>query len=131
MWVLPTSFVDPDSAWSNEANAYDGDTDTYAQGASGSFLELHRMAVNCSTIRLWAERAGPGTNLKCDIDLYYNGGWNHLFDDTWGRDEWGFLVELEIGSTEIVSAARIEGDNGPTDIALFTFEFEARKGFVG
>ena len=133
MWVLPTGHNDPGSDWTNEANAYDGDTETYAAGAQGGdFLELTHKAVNCRKVRLWIEREGPSSDVEFDIDLYYNSQWNHLFDGT--KDllpDFPSLYEFEIGSEEIVSVARIKNNEAIRDISVFGLEFEARKGFVG
>ncbi|GAG25599.1 unnamed protein product, partial [marine sediment metagenome] len=65
-WLSPTGFNDPDSAWTNEANAYDDDTGTKATGSAGGiysppawtgFLELTVAQCRGNKVRYWASNA--------------------------------------------------------------------------
>ena len=59
-WLSPTAHNDPDTHWSGDASAYDGNTATYAsEGALqvgwNGFLELSRAAVLCSKVRVYMD----------------------------------------------------------------------------
>jgi hypothetical protein len=97
-WVSPTGFNDPDSGWTNEPNAYDGDIGTYAYGYAlshqwTSFLELTIDQIFCSSIRYYYLGAHSEEQDSIDIDVYdidwhnvyqgstENAGWNeHSLD---------------------------------------------------
>jgi len=107
-WVSPTGFVDPDTQWTDEANAYDDNTATYAHDTTvspnvwTSFLELSIASTEINAIRYYASTSGVVT--KIDVDLYYNSQWNHLYEDTIYTDQW---VTIELAAALSVTSARV------------------------
>jgi len=83
--VNPTGFVL--NGWANGELAYDGDNGTGASIAAASdawtpFIEFtHEPMYSYSVeIRYFSSESGVG-NHTVDIDIYYNGAWNHLFEN--------------------------------------------------
>lgn len=111
-WVSPSSHNDPDSVWTNEANAYDEDElGTWATVlllGEGSYLELNTTSIYSDRIRIRAATyytIGGFSNPDIDVDIYYSGDWHNIYSDTIRQLTW---VELPIGSSESVTAARIK-----------------------
>lgn len=103
-WVSPASHNDPDSAWDDEANAYDDDTGTYAQTASplSKFLELSPSEnIECSKVRFNAKGFGTGNTI--DLDIYYGGAWHDLYSGAYNDNEW---IEKSF-ATQLVEKARV------------------------
>lgn len=115
-WTVPTSFSDPDSAWSNEANAYDGNTGTFATTTSNNhWLELTFPATwaNTDIIAIWCSRYKytPPTgysNLQVAIELWYDGSWNAFYTGGLSKSQW---VEKILNPREDVSKLRIKVTN--------------------
>ena len=124
-WVRPTSNSDPSSIWSNEANAYDDNIATYAETTSdqGGYLELILSSIICDKVRLYAVSPTPGGDVDPDIliDVYYSGAWHNIKDGTITKDTW---VEVSIGSTQIVTKARVSGNTG-FNVELKEFNFNS------
>lgn len=108
-WVSPTGFVDGDSNWNDEANAYDGNTATLAYSPMvrnniGNYLELTHSAIYCDKIRLWATISATSTGTKfIFIDVYYSGGWHNIYGGTLTGGQW---VEYSLGGKYNVTAIR-------------------------
>lgn len=115
-WVSPTGHSDPDSEWTNEANAYDGDTGTVATGGSAHYLELTIDSIACDKVRVYLSGA-----LRTSVDVYYGADWHEIADETLTQNAW---VELAIGSTQSVTAARVKATT-VTAVSLHEFEFNA------
>ncbi|GAH65409.1 unnamed protein product, partial [marine sediment metagenome] len=110
-WVSPTGHDDPDYRWTNEILAYDEDTETYAYTQSESkFLELILTSpISCDKIQIYANMYFYGNQpVDVDIDLFYDGDWQHLHDGVISGLEW---VEKAIGLTKTVSKARVHFNN--------------------
>ena len=113
-WNAAVNHGDPGSEWSNEANAYDGNTGTYSAatlpGGTGwtSYIELYVAAISCDQIRFWFTE-GVNNGVKAiDIDLWYDDQWNNLQDDSSiPLDGEGAFFTVAIGSTKTVTAARV------------------------
>lgn len=125
-WISPTGFNDPDSQWNNESQAYDNNTGTGADSYNGtartwgSFIELNIGAIDCDKIRFYALYNAANVN-KIDIDLYYSGAWNDLYEGSYTNQTW---VEKAIGSTENVTSARVRFyAKKATTAYLYEFEF--------
>lgn len=79
VWISPSSWVDPTNQWDNEANASDGDTDTYAAdnsnpgGGWGDFIIYNTTLINSTSVRVWSDW-GAQVN-AVDIDVLRNGTW--------------------------------------------------------
>ena len=125
-WVSPTGFVDPDTKWNSEGNAYDGDTGTSSTSAVigaawSSYLELTHAEIACNKVHFWV-----GGYTTVDVDVYYGAAWHNIYSATPAFDEW---VEAAFGSTEDVTAARVRiyqpiGGQQRT-VAIFEFEFNS------
>lgn len=112
-WVSPTGHVDPDSKWLNEANAYDGNTGTFAGTTyTDTYLELTIAAIQCDKVRFYL--AGGFTRYV--IDVYYSADWHNIHDATFTIG-WN---EVSIGSEQSVTAARVKS----VASAAYVYEFE-------
>jgi len=106
-WVSPTGHDDPDGAWTNEANAYDGNTGTDASCAGlGKYLELTIAAIRCDKVRFFNSNAGAPEHIL--VDVYYDSDWHNVYDAAAEQGEW---TEASIGTIESVTAARIKYDS--------------------
>ncbi len=125
-WISPNSFSDPNSRWADEPKAYDDSTGTFASdgGNSGYFVELYTpYPVRCTKVRVFSIRFIPPSSFasaSVDIDLYYNGQWNHLFDGNLGS-YWQWR-EIALTSEQIVTAMRIRHTGG-NYFWLYEFDF--------
>lgn len=117
-WVSPTGHIDLGGprGWWNETRMYDEDLGTYsAYNVSdrtwSNFIRLTHAAMRCNAIRLYITYI-LGRNDIIDIDAFYGGIWNHVFEgdydhlcDGFGNPlEW---YEVAIGSIEVITEFRI------------------------
>lgn len=119
-WVHPTSTNDPWGAWTDDDDAIDGDTGTYAtntQGNQGKELEFLHAALDCDKVRIWGVTA-PG-DPGITVDVYYSAGWHNIHSGAFTEAEY---YEISIGSTESVTKARAES-NGETNFYICEFDF--------
>lgn len=107
-WISPTSHNDPDSSWTNEPNAYDGDTGTLASCSTAArYLELILgSAINCDKVRVYASAVIGDCNIA--IDVYYSAAWHNIFSGLHTKNVW---VEHAIGATESVDKMRVKTNN--------------------
>ena len=117
-WISPTS---NGSFWGNQDNwkAYDDNLATYAHTSGVSYLSLwhNESAINCDRVRLH----GADDLCGLTIDVYYGNAWHNILNDEEIADnQW---VELPIGSTEMVSGARIKQGGGICSV-YFLDEFD-------
>jgi len=108
-WLSPTGYVDADSGWTNEANAYDENTTTKAlvtipASSWSSYLELTHSAISCSKVRFNAYYYATEIT-QISLDVYYSDAWHNIYEGIFTLNEW---VEKEIGSTQSVTAMRIK-----------------------
>ncbi|MBA7522471.1 hypothetical protein ES705_14590 [subsurface metagenome] len=127
-WVSPTGHDDPDEKWSNETNAYDGNTTTKTDAivneiSWSSFLELTISPILCSKVRFNAKYDSDYSNL-IDLDVYYGDDWHHVYQGVYPHNTW---VEKSLGGNYNVTKARINIYNGITgyiySAQLFEFDF--------
>lgn len=92
-WKSPTGHSDPDEHWTDEPNAYDGNTATFSKsiredrGAWGSFLYLTlASAVASNKLRVWISR-GADADLV-DIDILKDGIWTHVYEGIYAKSVW-------------------------------------------
>lgn len=123
-WVSPTGHNDPSSKWTTEANAYDENTNTYANcGRSGYYLELIHDAINCDKIKIrCADWKTTIYDVDIDIDVYYSSNWHNIWSGVVTKITW---IEKEIGSTESITAARTKCNSlgGGHLFRLYEFDF--------
>lgn len=128
-WILPTGHNDPQNTWNNETQAYNNDIDDYADTSNGDFLELTLDAISCGKIRIYCAKWKSGIYANPDIiiEVYYSGGWHEIFDGSIANKIW---VEKEIGSTQLVTGAKVCCDNykGYTNFYIYEFEFNEIAG---
>ncbi|MBA7573837.1 hypothetical protein ES708_15635 [subsurface metagenome] len=85
-WVLPTGHIDlgGPSGWWNETRMYDGSllqSSNYnvAPTSWSNFIRLTRESTLCSKVRLYITYYLGRVDI-IDIDAYYGGAWNHVFE---------------------------------------------------
>jgi len=117
-WVSPTGFSDPDNAWTDEVNAYDGDTATYAYSTVpalswGSFIYLTIPSTLGNKLRYWVtEFGGLFGQGNIDIDVLKDGVWTDVYTGAYKPyDEW---IE-ESFSQGTVTQIRVRFENVRTD----------------
>lgn len=116
-WVKPTSH--DESLWTGEANAYDGNTATYASGVDTESLVLNLASpVSSSKVRAHINTNLADADIK--VEAYYGGGYHSIQNGVVAKEAW---VEIEIGSTQTVSKARITSNVGILGVLLCEFEF--------
>lgn len=113
-WISPTEFVDSESAWSSETNAYDGSTATKADttiadpGTWGEFLELTHPSIACTSVRVFIPTIIAGVSSYADLDVYYSEAWQHVNEGDLTPNDWS---TFPLGSSYEVTAARIRYKN--------------------
>jgi type II secretory pathway pseudopilin PulG len=84
-WVLPTGYQDPGNQWSGYANAYDGNSGTYAQNnyggvGWGQFIILTLdSAVTSDRLRVNADYLDSHVQ-SVDVDVLKDGIWTDVFE---------------------------------------------------
>lgn len=127
-WVSPTGHNDPDGKWSYESDAYDDDTGSSADNTAASYdhyLELTIAEILCDRVRIYAEDTTgvPSYDPDLDIDVYYGDDWHNIWnsgDGTIPRNTW---VEKPIGSSQLVTKARIKSNTSDRALRLYEFDF--------
>ena len=128
-WVRPTSHNDPDGAWSNEANAYDGNIVTYAStpnhpdGIWTHFLEFSVASIKCNKLMFYAKNDDDMVGILINIDAYYGGAWHDVYSGTFTYDTY---VEKSLGATYDVTKLRVNFYN---DVTGDTFVYLKEVGF--
>lgn len=133
-WIVPTGHYDPDSKWNYETCAYDNNTSSFAENKIydqtwGSFIEFTIGSILCDKIRFYATYWAVSID-TIDIDLYYDGTWNHLYQGSYADQTW---VEKTIGSNKFVTKAKVRFYNSQNaeffDYAHI-FEFNFNKLYI-
>ena len=107
-WVLPTGHVDTDDKWSSEERAYDnviiGSSayNNWGVVSWSSFLELTHDSILCSKVAFWVSW-DMTVDPQIDVDVYYDGAWNHLYQGTCARAEW---VEKTLAEEKQITSVR-------------------------
>lgn len=110
-WIIPTG----GSGWTDNANARDGNTGTYAQytWTSGngtglsSYITQTLPATYSNQVRYYATRSHSFVD-NVEIDVYYSGGWNNILS---GSITVGSYVTANIGSEQTVSQIRLRANS--------------------
>lgn len=108
LWVLPTSYTDPNSVWTSETSAYDVNLDTYSTGGGKTFgeIDLYNSGIfDCNKVRWYT--TSTASDVTCDVN--YDGIWHTVFS---GYPTNGWNVH-EIGSSQTVVGIRLS----PTTVA--------------
>jgi len=124
-WISPTGHNDPDGKWGIEVAAYDDDTETNAGNAAADYdhyLELTIAEILCDKVRILAQdTAGPPKyDPDLDIDMYYGGAWHNIWSGVIAKLTW---VEKAIGSSQLVTKARIKSNTSDKYLQLYEFDF--------
>lgn len=106
-WISPTGFNDPGACWSNEANAYDDDTGTFAGTAYTPagytcFLELTISNITCDSVRHYSTTTYGADEI--DVD-FFDGSWHDVYEGSFPNNAWDVL-SFGANYTD-VSAARV------------------------
>lgn len=118
-WVSPTGHVET-AKWTDEANAYDENTGTYAYQAGGNYgnyLELTHASLSCDKIQIWVYSGGGQVY---QVEVFYGGSWHTIYSGTPASEEW---VEIPIGSTQDVTAAQIKQTVAFKAAYVYEFDF--------
>jgi hypothetical protein len=130
-WRSPTAYSDPSSVWSNEGNAFDANTSTFASASVAD-------QTYCGTLNLtWTDRYvvskiefNATKNLvnvaTCKVELYYDGTWNSVYDTTTHTDNGWCVVTLPVPKQ--VYQARVSfynsyGGGGSATAKLYEFRY--------
>ncbi len=112
--ILPTGNTDGATAWTDEAKAYDNKiaTPAYTTAAVATstwseFLQFDHAAMNTIAIKFYVDIAA--TSPEVDVDVYYDGGWVHVFSDVFDRLTW--TEKNIIAGEKSVTACRIRIKN--------------------
>ena len=117
-WILPTGHIDLGGprGWWNETRMYDGSllqSSNYNVGPASwsNFIRLTHVAMRCNAIRLYITYL-LGHVDKIDIDAFYGGIWNHIYEGDYDHScdgvgnplEW---YEVAMGSIQEITEFRI------------------------
>jgi hypothetical protein len=118
-WIAPPAATDTDtsSLWANEHNIWDGDTTSIASSeavAAGAeqadWLIIDFTGTASDGVRVWIDSGvitlGLATQ-QIDIDVYYGGAYNHLYDGDVQQGWNDFLL----ASVQTISKLRIKFTN--------------------
>jgi hypothetical protein len=130
----PTSTNDPSTAWTNDANAIDGNLATTATANAGAgawtgYLEMPHANVPVTSI--FFKASSLGVSAQINIDAYYGGGWNTIYSALFTYDT---LTELSLPVTQNCTniRARIKnGDVGATSLYLYEVYYGLYLSSVG
>ncbi len=120
-WVSPTSTVDADMAYTDDALVYDGSTTTYAHTLTyPNYLEIVLpYLVLCNKIRIHASRDTNTGDPNVDIDVYYGGAYTNIFSGTVTKSTW---VEKTF-DTQTITKARVKFNTFTLRGELYEFAF--------
>ena len=129
-WIRPTDYNDVDGKWSNESNAYDGNTGTYASSTINQYYHwlelLLPQAIICDKIRIYcAEWYGFGEGASSvQIEVYDGSNWLLVYAGTVSVNQW--VEKVITGGPKLISKARVFNRfvaPGNTCMRLKEFEF--------
>ena len=112
--ILADDHSDPDAAWDNEEDAYDGELVTNAldSGIPGHYLELWLTTPRlCRAVRAYINASAATKAVEIDIHRY-GGAWENIYADDMPRLEWVEIVFAE----GVVDKVRIK--SGSADYLL-------------
>jgi len=137
-WTLPTGFIDAGATWTLEPNAYDDDLTTRAQtnilpAAWSNFLELTHAGVSCDSLRFFEITLGLGVCDEVDIDAFYDGIWNDVYQGAF--DHWNWTTKPLLDGLKNVTSARIRFHCAPgffgVTIDLYELHFhDSTAGYI-
>ena len=107
-WTSPTSHNDVSSVWTDDANAYDGNTGTFAYAAAQGYLELLIDEIYCSRIEIWSAlyRGLVFDEIDAtlvDIDIYYDSAWHHVWNASITKGEY-IVINIPAGVVKVTKA---------------------------
>ena len=124
-WVSPMGDGDPESKWTTEAGARDGNISSYASDNSrrtgwGAYLNLTlTTAINSGRVRAMADY-GYNTVDKVQIDVYKDGAWVTVLDGAVADAAWSEIA-FAAGS---VSQARFRFHYLNANYIFWLYEFQ-------
>lgn len=112
-WILPTG--NTANGWTNPTNAYDDNTGTYASyviadDSWSNYLELSIASTSIYGMRFYCNSTDAAEIDYIDVDLYYNGAYQDLYQGSFSVDTW---TTKAIGTDqyEDVTAMRVRFHN--------------------
>ena len=125
VYTSPTGATAND--WTDPGNAYDDNTTTFAQETESipdtwtSWLELNHSAIYTNYVRFWINSSGYPTSITADVDAYYNGDWQDVYQET--PTPYGQWVYADLGSMESVTSIRVRMKSGYVNV-LHVYELD-------
>lgn len=125
--VDPTSSNDPDTDWTNDAQAFDNDATNYATSGAiavtswSKDLEfLHAGITNCRAIRFKCGGQNAAVN-QIDLDAYYGSAWHDVYQGTFTHDT--FTIKA-LSALQTVTKCRIKLYNSDVGSAYVAYIYE-------
>lgn len=120
-WTSPDGFEDPDSVWTDEEKAYDGNTETYAYDnyTRKNLILTFTSPVETEKCRLYAHPGVGDVNLT--IYFYYDGAYHSIFSGIITSNEW--VEKINSAGAKTVSQIKVV-DNVSAGLRLHEFELE-------
>lgn len=105
-WNSMTGHSDPDSDWTDETKAYDDDTDTkavsYERGTTPSFSGFLILTIAAKTSNKLRIQVGSETTIAVHvIDVYKDGAWVNVANETVGEDDYGTWLEYSFSQGSV------------------------------
>ena len=125
-YKTPDSTNDPDTAWTDDGNAIDGDDSTFAfpAGAANYLEVVVTNSIYTDSCRIRASNVGD-TNPNVTIDFYYDGAWFNVFGGTITKDTW--VTKTNSSGYKVVEKARVKSSDGANfEFRLFQFAYKMR-----
>lgn len=113
------------TSWTGVANAYDGDTGTYASytipiTSWSNYIVLNTDYVLTDRVRYWVAIQDAAVN-NMELDAYYSGGWNNIYT---GAPTAGSWQTKTIGSFEGVTSIRARFYNSQGAATRYVYLYE-------
>lgn len=125
-WVSPTSYSDPESKWTNEANSYDNNTATYASDNSlrknnAAYIILNlSSAIDCERIKVNADYSSSDLRrVEIDVQNSSDNSWTNVHSGSIGN-----ATDTEITFTQRnIKAARFRYNYKVSTYIYWLYEF--------
>jgi hypothetical protein len=124
-WVTPTSGsgwpTNPGYAWNDNEGDW-AESDLVSPDSWTDWYTWGHTALNCDKVRIWAGDESGGIRF-IEIQAYYNGVWNHVYDRFDGDWSPYHFAEYALGGTYSVTQMRARlgnaADSENDDIGYF------------
>jgi len=108
-WVTPTSGsgwpANPTWAWNDNEGDYAASDEVEPGDNWTDWYTWGHTALNCDKVRIWASHERVGIRF-IEIQAYYNGTWNHVYDPVDGDWSPNHFAEYALGGIYSVTQMR-------------------------